>query len=281
MIRRKSVTVGAVFLTVAAAGAFSADVVITKEGIVHTGEVSRVDADGIFLTVPVGELKIFKADVARVDIAKPASYETAMAALKARKFSEAVSNLKPLVDRYGGLSAPWIEQAMLQLGEAYLGLGDFSSAKRIFENFARFYPGSPQAVGMDVKYARVLVEQKDYAKASESLKKFLEPWLKTHFLTDEQDAAVAEALVLQGDCQRATGSLNEALDSYLTVVTLFDTVEDRAVEAKYKAAQVFEQLGNWKRAKGSYQELLNEMPASEFTADARKRLAALAKDHPE
>jgi TolA-binding protein len=281
MMRLRSVALTAVAIAGTTTHVFSADLIFTRDGIVHTGEVARVDAEGVFLKLPVGELKLFKTDIARVQIDKPAAYDTAVAALKSQKFSEALNHLKPLVERYSGLSVPWIEQAMLQLGEAYLGVGDSAAAKRTYDAFAKLYPGSPRAAAVEVKYARVLVAQKDCARATELLKKFLEPRLKSHFLTDEQTTAVAEALVLLGDCQRAAGLLNDALDNFLMVLTLFNTDDERTTEAKYKAAQTFEQLGNWKRARGAYQELLAESPASTFASDARSRLAALAKDHPE
>ena len=52
-------------------------------------------------------------------------------------------------------------------------------------------------------------------------------------------------------------------------------------QVKAKAAEVFEQLGNWKRAKGSYEELLKDAPTFAYAADAQQRLAALTKAHPE
>jgi hypothetical protein len=96
------------------------------------------------------------------------------------------------------------------------------------------------------------LDQGDPAKAAESVQAFLKPMLAKSFLTDEQGATVAEALVLLGDSQLATGKTNDALDSYLKVVALFDVDADRAADAKYKAAKVFEQSGHWKRAKQSY-----------------------------
>jgi TolA-binding protein len=264
-----------------AATAYSADIVYTKSGLINTGQVLRVDADGIFMRLPVGELKVFKTDIARIEIESPAAYESALAALKARNFEKAAADLNPLVDRYAGLAVPWVQDAMLQLGDAYLSLHDFAAGKKIFDSFGKLYPEDAKAAGIDVKYARVLYEQKEYAKADAALKNFIEPLVKSQVLTDEQESALAAALVLRGDCQRANGALEDALDSYLMVVALFNSDATRAAEAKYKAAQVFEQLGNWKRAKGSYEELVKEAAGLEFSTDAQKRLAALKKDHPE
>jgi tetratricopeptide (TPR) repeat protein len=281
MTPRTSFCLAIPVLLAAATRGYPADIVYTKSGLINTGQVLRVEADGIFLQLPVGELKVFKADIARIEIEKPAGYETALAALKTRNFAKAASDLKSIVDRYAGLAVPWVQEAMLQLGDAYLGLHDFAAGKKTFDDFARLYPDAAKTAGLEVKYARVFYEQKDYAKADAALKNFIEPLVKTPILSGDQQSALASALILRGDCQRAAGTLDDALDSYLMVVTLFNDEPSRVAEAKYKAAQVFEQRGNWKRAKGSYEELVKEAGDLEFAADAQKRLAALKKDHPE
>jgi len=185
------------------------------------------------------------------------------------------------VERYAGLDLPWMQEAMLRLADAYLGANDFAAARATFEQFAKSYPQSPQAAGLEVKYARVLFKQKNYAKAGEQLHEFLTPLLKREYLTDPQEDAVSEGLMLLGDCQRAQGQTELALDSYLAVMTMFDFNPDRATEARYKAGQTFEELKNWKRAKDTYEELLADAPRIAFASDVQKRLAELTKEHPE
>ena len=109
----------------------------------------------------------------------------------------------------------------------------------------------------------------------------LDPLLKKDSLTEDQETAAANALIALGDCQREAKAFNDALDSYLLVVTVFDLDLDLAAQARYKAAQTFEQLGNWKRARGSYAEVLKQSPQAAFAADAQKRLTALNEAHPE
>jgi TolA-binding protein len=257
-----------------------ADVIVTRTGI-NTGEVVRVDTDGIVIRLPVGEITVPKGDVVSIEVNKPSAFDMGLDALKSQNYQAAVAALKPLTDRYAGLSLPWVQQSILRLGEAYLGLKDFAAAKSAFDTFKMLYPTSTEAKGLDVKYARVLVDQKDYAKASDILQSFVDPLMKKDFLSDDEEIAVAEAFTLMGDCRMATGKPEAALDSYLKVVALFNTDVDRATEAKYKAAEVFEQLGNWKRAKGSYEELLKDAPTFAYAADAQQRLATLTKAHPE
>jgi TolA-binding protein len=257
-----------------------ADIIATHT-VINTGDVVRVDADGVEINLAIGQITVPKSDIVSIQVDQPATYQAGLDALKAQRFQEAVNDLKPLADRYAGLSLPWVQQSLLRLGDAYLGLKDFPSAKQEFDAFRAQYPDSPDAQGLDVKYARVMLDQKEYGKAADALQSFLGPLMKRDFLTDEQETAAAEACISLGDCQVAMNKPEDALDSYLKVVTLFNMNPDRAAEAKYKAATVFEQLGNWKRAKGSYQEVLRDSPSFAFAADAQQRLAALTKAHPE
>ena len=270
-----SVVVAALSISVA-----TADIVTTKS-LIHTGQILRVEADGVVVKLPVGELTVPKVDILRVDAEKPAGLDAVLAATKTGEFQEAVIGLKPVVDRYAGLPISWVQESLVRLGEAYIGIKDFATAKRMFDTLKKLYPTSPQAQGLDVKYARVLVEQKDYTQAIDALQSFLGPMLKRDYLTDEQEAAVSEALLLLGDCQQATHASESALDNYLRVVTLFGLDPDRAAEAKYKAAKIFEQIGNWKRAKDNYEDLLKDAPNVAFAGDAKQRVAELTKAHPE
>jgi TolA-binding protein len=257
------------------------DIIVTR-ALVHTGEVLRVDDEGVTVELPsMGEVKVYRADILSVEIPKPAALDAAAKALQAGSFRDAVDTLKPIVERYAGLDLPWIQEAMLRLAAAYLGANDFAAAKATFERFAKSYPQSPQAAGLEVKYAGVLFDQKNYAKAGEQLHEFLAPLLKREYITDAQEDAVSEALVLLGDCERAQGQTEPALNSYLAVVTMFDFNPDRVTEARYKAGQAFEELKNWKRAKGTYEELLADAPRVAFASDVQKRLTELTKEHPE
>jgi tetratricopeptide (TPR) repeat protein len=134
---------------------------------------------------------------------------------------------------------------------------------------------------VDGKYARILVEQKQYAQALPLLKKFLDPLLQKQSITDAEEQAAAEALLLLGDCQRNTGELYPALDSYLTITTLFDVDPFITVPARQHAAEIFEQQKRWPRARQTYQELIDHGPPPAVADDARKKLAALNAAHPE
>jgi tetratricopeptide (TPR) repeat protein len=71
------------------------------------------------------------------------------------------------------------------------------------------------------------------------------------------------------------------MDCYLKVMTLYDYDDAREAEARFKAAKVLEQTGNWKRAREEYEDLLKEAPDSPFAAPAKQRIAEITKAHKE
>ncbi len=263
------------------AGTATADIITSKDGHATTGTVTRIEADGVFISIGAGEMKIFNTDIARVSVDRPAEYEAGLAALKAQNFPVAIAALKPLVDRYAGLPVSWLPEAMQRLSDAYIGQQDFAAAKAVGDRLVKLYPQAGQSGTAGLQSIRLLMAQKNFAQAAEILQKAIEPVLKAQSPTPQQEATTVEALVALGDCQRALNKPEDALDSYLTVVTLFDASAAKTAEARYKAGQVFEELGNWRRARTTYQDLLTESPAAEPVADVKKRLAALTAAHPE
>lgn len=257
-----------------------ADRIQTRTGV-YQGEVTHVQGGTVFIKQEQAELGVPLKDILRAEVALPAAYEKALAALKAGKAQETVAALKPIVERLAGLPVPWVVEAILRLGDAYLELKDTKMAAATFERLKQLYPNWPQAQAVDVKNARVLLALKKHDEALKIIKPFLDAQLKKDFLPAEQETIVAEALVIQGDCLLAMDKPYEALDSYLLVVTLYDYDDARAVEARFKAAKVLEQTGNWKRAKEEYEDLLKESPDSPYASEAKKRIAEITKANPQ
>ncbi len=257
-----------------------ADTIVTSDGP-RSGEIVRVDAQNIVFRMDVGEVTIPRTAITEVRVDQPPAYEAAVNALGAGKYAEAVQTLKPITDRLAGLDVDWVEDALWRLGDALVGEKKLTEAKAVFDRFKTFYPDSPRTAGLDTKYARILVAQNNCSEATPLLTKLVEPLLAKKAITEDEEPAVAEGLILLGDCQRAAGKLDDALDSYLNVVALFDLEPNFAAEAKYKAARIFEEKKNWRRARGFYRELGESAPQADIVADAKKRFAALTEAHPE
>ncbi|MCX7886388.1 MAG: tetratricopeptide repeat protein [Verrucomicrobiae bacterium] len=252
----------------------------TRTGV-YRGEITHIQAGTVFIKQEQGEFGISIRDILRIELERPAAYDQAVAALRTGKPQDAVAALKPVVDRYAGLPVPWLVEAFLRLGDAYLDLKDTKSAAATFDRLKQLYPSWPQVQAVDVKNARVLLNLQKYDEALKVIKSYLEPQLKKDFLPADQEVIVAEALVIQGDCLLAMQKPYEAMDSYLLVVTLFDYDDARAAEARFKVAQILEQTGNPKRAREEYEDLVKEAPDSPFAAEAKKRIAELAKANPQ
>jgi len=253
----------------------NADIIFLRDGNSYTGTVTRVQIDSISIALEFGEMALQKSNIERVEVHKPGGLDSAMSTLKSQNYSWAATSLKPIVDRYAGLPASWASDAMLGLGDAYLGMKNYAAAKQIFEAYEKHYPNSQQTHGLEVKFARVLFQQKQYNQAIVKLEAFLKPAIQMESVSDRMAVAIGEALVMLGDCQRATNQGAEALDNYLLAVTLFNVDKTTATEAKYKAAELFEEVGNIKRAKGSYHEIIKESGNSRFASAAKSRLDAL------
>lgn len=264
-----------------AANVGQADVLRTRAGDNFTGTVVRVVKDVVTIRTAAGELSIARKDIIRLDVSETAEYKAGLTALKARDFNTAVSNLRPIVERIGGLPLLWVANAAVRLGDAYVGAKDFPAALRAYEEFKRLYPELPQAQNLDVKVARIRCAQKDWAKALEVAEPLVASLTKKDFLTPAEEGFVAEGLISVGDAQLATGKRDTALEAYLKVVALFDLDPDLTAEAQFKAGGLFSDKGNWKRAKESYAELLARAPNSAWASEAKQRLAAIAQAHPE
>jgi TolA-binding protein len=265
-------------------GPLRADVFVVRDAngrSVVTGEVVRVTTQDVILKIAAGEIPVHRADIERMEVARPADVDKAIAALRAQQYADAVKLFKPAVDRYGGLDVAWVQDAVIGLGHAYLGAKDFVSAKKMFDAFKAVYPASPKVASTEVSMIRIQIEQKNYGPASEALHKILDPLRSKQALNDAEEYAMAEGLLLLGECDLAADKTDDALDDYLAVFTLFDADPSLSAEAKFKAAQIFEKLKKWKRAKGSYDDVVKNWPDSPFAPEARKHLAALTEAHPE
>jgi TolA-binding protein len=258
-----------------------ADVLRMRNGESYTGTVMRVVKDVVTIKTAAGELSLPRRDIVRLDVPETDEYKAGIAALKARDFNTALTNLRPVVQRLGGLPLFWVANAASRLGDAHVGAKDFPAALRAYEEFKQLYPDVPLAQNLDVKLARIRCAQKDWAKALDLAGPMVTNLLKKDFLTPAEEGFLAEALVSVGDAQAETGKKDEALESYLKVVALFDLDADLAAEAQFKAAGLFGEKKNWKRAKDSYTDVVARAPNSAWATEAKQRLAAITQAHPE
>jgi TolA-binding protein len=261
---------------------------LVQADVIHTrsarfeGRVLRVVKENVVIKTGDAELTIPLRDVVRDEIPAPAEYKEGVTAIRNHDFAGAAAKFRPIAERLGGLRSPWIADAMLRLADAYVELKDYENAKRIYTEYQGFYVKSPEAIAlMDIKFAHIEAGQKKFAEAVAKASPAIEALLKRNYLSVQEETLLSEGLVLVGDCQLAEGKKEPALESYLKVVALYDVDPGQTLEALYKAGKVFEDLGNWRRARDCYRDLLADSPSVTFAADAKKRLDAITQANPE
>ncbi len=257
------------------AGSAWADVVVERNSQRTEGVVEKIDAQGVLIKLAQGSVTIPLGNLASVEIPRPAALDQGIAHLTDGKFGEAATVFRSLIDRYTMTRIPgltWMTEAILGYGDALLGENKIDQAQRVYEAFEKNFGAAKEIA---VKKAKIHVVQKNYDTARPILEEFVQPLLKVEWLTSAQESLLAEALLLLGDCQRAKSQWNEALDSYLLVVALFDSDANRALEARFKAGEMFAKLNNKARAIGCFEDVIRDAPESGLAAQARQQLAKL------
>jgi TolA-binding protein len=270
---RAVVAIAALWLAVAAA---RADTVVTAAGRFE-GTIKRIDGKGVSISIGAGETVIDLKQVVQVDLPRPAGMDQGAGLLAEGSYFQAAAIFQPIVERFATVRVPgvtWTGEAILRLGDAYLGLKKYPEAERMYDGYSRLY-GATKA--LEIKRASVQVAQGNCTAALQTLDGILEPMLKGEWVPEVDQAALVEGLMMRGQCLAAESKPREALDSYLLVVTIFGNDTQHNLEAKLKVGEMFVRLDNRARAAEYFGEIIKAAPDSAYAADARKQLAALEK----
>lgn len=278
MKRAPCFTAIALLATVGFQTANAQDRVFRAAGDPISGKIERVDDTKVYVTLGAGSTTVDRAQVARVEVPRPAALDEAFAAMDKGKAADAIKGLDPAVQKYRGLPQDWIEEATARLGEAAVAAGDLAKARTTFADFQKFYPNSRFAGSIRAGEAEVLYADK---KPEEALKRFEEI-----VAAKEKDLAPpdAEARMLGRACLRigqiyaAMKQPEKALDSLLKTTTIYWQDPAAFAEALYESAGAFEALRNLPRARGQLEdllELLRDSPESALASRAREKLKSL------
>lgn len=250
------------------------DLVVTSAAR-YEGTIRRIDANGVEITLATGAVKIALADVRQVDMPKPAALDRGLDHIARNDFTVAIATLQPLVEQFGAVRVAgltWTGDAILALGDAYLGAKKFPEAQRLYDSYGRLFNAAKE---MTVKQARAQVVQDNCQRALEILGGYIDPLLKQEARTSSEERALSEGLLLQADCLFKAGKGWEALDRYLLVVTLFDEDPMQTLEAQLKSGRAYARLGRNGRAADAWRKIIETAPQSAYATDARKELDSL------
>lgn len=204
---------------------------------------------------------VIKADDAeRVEVDRPASLNTAIRNVQAKKsLSTAIKDLEDLVKAYSHLT--YDLEAARWLATAYLEQGNSTKAVSVCEGIIRDNPEAAYKGEMASAYWDALIKDGKGTKLNLLLEKAI---------ASGDRAMAATALVKRGDAIMARGSsranCEEALrDGYLRVILLYADPQLGAYpEALYKGAKAFDGMSQGSRADKLREQLKRDCASSHW-----------------
>ena len=203
--------------------------------------------DGTILPFP-------KAQVAQLQIDKPAEYDKAVQMVTAKQFDAAIPLLEGLVTQFKMLN--WDNEARVVLAQAYLGKNDAKKAASTIDDYMAGVSKADVPLDVQVLYWRSLLA----ADRVSTLKKDLDDVV----LSGVREAAAA-AQMMRGNMNRQAGQKEAAFLDYMRVVNLFKDVKALPPEALFKAAELLEEMRD-PRADQLRKRLAVEYKDSEWAA---------------
>jgi tetratricopeptide (TPR) repeat protein len=248
-------------ILLAAGAAAAAPYVVLPDGRQLEGTAIRALSDGSINLTTGGAIRTFaRGSYVRAFADKPAEYDQAAAAIRAKKYDEAIKMLNDIVVKFRFLH--WDVEASKLLGQAYLEKGDAEEAVKAYDRLFQLAPAERQNSETAWAHRRAMLQAKQYAALIRQL--------------DAVAAAgnrpeAARAQIMRGDVQLAQNLLTEAALDYLRTAILFQDVKDVEIqgEAHFKAAAALEQLRD-PRAKDLYRKVAGG--ASRYAAQAKGKI---------
>jgi len=227
------------------------------------GSKIRVKSNGdINLTTDMGIRTFPKGSYSKAVADKPAAYDKAVAAYKAKKFDVSAKLLEGIIKEYRSLG--WDVQAAKLLPQVLLAQGDAEGAVKAYSKLFLLAPEEKKNSDLAWGMRKAMLKAKKYPALMRQL---------NAVAANGSRADAARAQIMRGDIQLAQNNLNPAAQDYLRTAILFADVKDPIIqgEAHYKAAVTLEQLRD-PRAKEMYQIVVKKYGASPYAAQAKGKL---------
>jgi len=214
----------------------------------------REGAQEYLLVLPDGtQIPIPKAQVASLEIDKPAEFDKAAQMIAAKQFDAAIPVLEDIIAKYKMLV--WDNRARELLAQAQLTKDPKKAVATLEEIFATL-PKAQASSEVHLLYWIALLA----AGREATLKKDLDEVVATG---PREMAAIAQ--VMRGNVNRAAGQKEAALLDYLRTVVLFDQVKSVQPEALFRAAEMLDELRD-PRAEDVRKKLVQEYKDSEYAS---------------
>lgn len=262
---RKSVLSAMMVLAVSAAfGAITGT--ITTEGGESLKGVIRWSTRDRAYAVEKGntEIQVKPADVAELEIDKPAGYDAAVGKIQKGQAAAAIPELQKIVKEYQRLQ--WDKIAGRYLAEAYVAAGKPDEGLKACEAIIRDDASAAFKGALAPAYWGALLALGRQAKLESALEKAAK---------SGDRFSMGAALTMRGDMALKAGKeSNDAakkalIDGYLRVVLTYnepEVAEQLLPEALYKAAHCFEKLGQSGRADTMRMQLKRDFASSPWAS---------------
>jgi TolA-binding protein len=246
-----------------AGAALAAPYVVLPDGRRVEGTNIRALANGdINLTTASGIRTFVRGSYAKAVADKPAEYDQAVAALRAKNYDAAIKLLEDVASKFRGLN--WDVEARKLLPQAFLEKGNAEEAVKAYEMLFQLDANERTNPDMAWGLRRAMLAAKQYPALIRQLDAVAASGSRP-------DAARAQ--IMRGDVQAAQNNVELAALDYLRTAILFQDVKDAEIqgEAHFKAAQSLEAIRD-PRAKDMYRRLVEKYGASPYAAQARGKI---------
>ncbi|NUN93622.1 MAG: tetratricopeptide repeat protein [Verrucomicrobiae bacterium] len=239
------------------------------------GTIERVDDAKVYVSLKAGSTSINRAQVAHVEVPRPAALDEAAAAAEKGRAADAVKALDPIVQKYRGLPQDWIEEATVRLAEAAAAAGNFAKTRAVCADFHKFYPKSRFAEGVRASEAEALYAEKKTDDALKLFEAIVAAREKELVPSDEEARVLGHVCLRIGQIYAAKKQWEKALDHLLRVSVIYRQNPGTTAEALLESAGVYEAMKNPADARSHLEELLQDFPDSALAAKARQKLKSL------
>lgn len=210
------------------------DSLLLQNGERRVGKIAGITGGNIQLQVPspagsgsvTSTVPLTQVKAAAMPL--PREYTTALAAWQDGNAANFLATAKPLVDKFLGLPAPWVERLTSLMPAAYLLQNNLPEAEKAIAALESAYPNETTTI--TINKARLAIAQQNPTEAKSLLQPIADEAAKTKLADSSQSAAFGQAFLLLGQVYEAEGNPSEALGSYLKTTTLF--YEDKAAVAQ-------------------------------------------------
>jgi len=240
-----TLVIAAIFSAAAAVTATvqAEDIIKRVNGNISVGTVLDVTNDAVRLKIKnaAGEIttSIPLAQIESVTMQAPREYDAVIKAWRDGKVEDTLAKLEPLVAKFRGLPAPWMERAMILLGEVKLTKGDIEGAAKVFADFQEIYPESVEMA--EVALGRLALEKGNIEEAREKVSAVANEARSTLSAGPEKSAQFAQALFVMGGAYEKDEAFEDALANYMLIITVFNSDAALVKQAEVRAAKLKEQ----------------------------------------